>query len=212
MKMAEIIRLRNSPHDEAQELLPWLVNGTLDREETERVEAHLAECAECRAELEAERRLASAVASTALDCDSGWEAMQRRLEGEPAARPAPPPLWRRRIPVGWAVASPLAVAAALALIFVNVTPRQPVQGEYRALGAAPVAQPANVVVQFAPATKLADMQGALQLVDARLVDGPTATGAYLLHVDQNKRELALKELRDNKAIALAEPIDQPARE
>lgn len=210
--MAEIIRLRNNPHDEVQELLPWLVNGTLDPEEAERVEAHLLECAQCRLELEAEERLAALVASTPLDCDSGWENMQRRMEGEVAARSAPAGLWRRPIPIGWAVVSPLAAAATLAIILVNVTPRQPVEPQYRALGAVPTAQPANLVVQFAPATKLSDVQGLLGSVDARVVDGPTSTGAYLLHVDRNKRELALKALRDNQAISLAEPIDQPARE
>jgi hypothetical protein len=210
--MAEIIRLRNNPHDEVQELLPWLVNGTLDPGEAERIEAHLAECAECRTELEAERKLAAAVASTPLDCDSGWESMQRRMEGEVSAGSAPAPLWRRPIPIGWAVASPFAAAAALALIFVNVGPRQPADPQYRALGSPATTEPANLVVQFTPATKLSDVQGLLHSVDARVVDGPTATGAYLLRVDQSKRELALKELRDDQAIALAEPIDQPARE
>ena len=210
--MAEIIRLRNSPHDEVQELLPWLVNGTLGPEEAERVEAHLAECNDCRAELESERKLAAVVAGTPLDCESGWESMQRRMEREISVGPVPAALWRKRVPIGWAVASPLAAAAALALIFVNVTPKQPADAQYRALGSAATTEPANLVVQFTPATKLSDVQGLLQSVDARLVDGPTATGAYLLRVDQSKRELALKALRDNQAIALAEPIDQPARE
>ena len=43
--MAQIIHFRGSPHDEVQELLPWFVNGTLDTDEAERVEAHLASCA-----------------------------------------------------------------------------------------------------------------------------------------------------------------------
>ena len=210
--MAEIIRLRNNPHDEVQELLPWLVNGTLDPEEVQRVEAHLTECAQCRAELEAEEQLAAVVASTPLDCESGWESMRRQMDREVSAGPVPARLWRRRIPVGWAVASPLAAAAAIALVFVNVTPKQAADPQYRALGAATSAQPANLVVQFAPATKLSDIQGLLGSVDARVVDGPTATGAYLLRVDQSKRELALKHLRDSQVIALAEPIDQPARE
>jgi hypothetical protein len=33
----------------------------------------------------------------------------------------------------------------------------------------------------------------------------------MLRVDQAKREVALKRLRDNEAIALAEPIDGAAR-
>ena len=210
--MAEIIRLRSSPHDDVQELLPWLVNGTLSPEEASRVGKHLDQCPECRAVLEAERRLGGAVASLPLDCDSGWERMKERLELDRAVRVRPaPPLWRRSVPLAWAVGSPLAAAAAVALVFLNVTPTQPVEPQYRALGTIQVAQPANLVVQFEPATRIGDMQAALQSVDARFVDGPTETGAYLLRVDQTRRELALKRLRDNQAIALAEPIDAAGR-
>lgn len=211
--MAEIIKLRNNPHEEVQELLPWLVNGTLNHDEVAFVEAHLADCAECQGELAAERQLAAAIESSPIDSEAAWERMEQRLEA--AARPQFRPLaswWRKRVPIGWAVASPVAAAAALALVVVNVPARQPVEPQYRALGAPDAAQTPNLIVQFQPATRVSDMQGALQSVDARLVDGPTETGAYLLHVDQAKRELALKQLRDNQEIALAQPIDGPARE
>jgi hypothetical protein len=211
--MAEIIQLRSGPHDEVQQLLPWLVNGTLAPDEAARVEAHLADCAECRGELVAERQLAAAVQSISLDSEGDWERLEQRLNGEAPARIRPfTAVWRKRVPLGWAVASPFAVAAAFALVFVNVTPRQPAEPQYRALGSTAAMPTANLVVQFQPATRVSDMQGALESVNARMVDGPTGTGAYLLRVDQPKRELALKTLRDNQAIALAEPIDAPARE
>jgi len=38
-------------HAEAWALLPWLANGRLGAEDREWVEAHVAGCAECRAEL-----------------------------------------------------------------------------------------------------------------------------------------------------------------
>ena len=212
--MAEIIRLRGTPHDEVQELLPWFVNGTLASDAVERVEAHISECAECRSDVDAERRLARGIASLPLDSDSGWEAMERRLapDSAPAIRP-PSGMWRKRVPLGWAVASPFAAAAAVALVFVNASPVRPVQQqEYRALASADMTQSANLVVQFAPDTRARDIQSTLVAVNARLVDGPTDTGAYMLRVDQAKRELALKRLRDNQAIALAEPIDGAARQ
>jgi hypothetical protein len=213
--MAEIIRLRSSPHDDVKELLPWLVNGSLTPTETERAEAHLAECADCRADLAAERQLAEAVVMLPLDCGSGWQRMRQRLDlGAPARIRSAPTLWRKRVPLAWALTSPFAAAAAVALVFLNVTvPQQiPVQPQYRALGSADVTQPANLVVQFEPGTRLSDLQGALQEADARLVDGPTETGAYLLRVDLARREMALKRLRDSQAIALAEPIDAAARQ
>jgi hypothetical protein len=211
--MAEIIRLRTTPHDEAEALLPWFVNGTLHSAEIERVEAHLIDCADCRAALAAERQLAAGVATIQLDTSSSWERMKQRLDlGAPAQFRPVEPLWRRRVPAGWAIASPFAAAAAVALLFVNVAPERPAEPQYHALSAPANIQPANLVVQFEPSTRVSDMQRALGSVDARLVDGPTETGAYLLRVDQGRRELALKRLRDSDAIALAEPIDAPARQ
>ena len=211
--MAEIIQLRSGAHDEVQQLLPWFVNGTLAAEETARVEAHLVDCAECQGELVAERQLAAAVQSSSLDSEADWERLERRLNAVAPARIRPfADVWRKRVPLGWALASPFAAAAAFALVFVNVSPRQRVEPQYRALSSTAAMPTANLVVQFQPGTRISDMQGALHAVDARMVDGPTGTGAYLLRVDQGKRELALKTLRDNQAIALAEPIDAPSRE
>lgn len=209
--MAQIIHFRGSPHDEVQELLPWFVNGTLDTDEAERVEAHLASCAECRGELAAERQLAEGIANLPVDVESSWEGLQERLDAQAVGRlQPPPPVWRRPVPLVWAVAGPVAAAAGVALFFVNVPLQTAPTAQYRALGSSNVLQTANLIVQFEPNVRVRDMQLALSSSDARLVDGPTQTGAYLLRVDQSQRELALKRLRDNDAVALAEPIDGAA--
>jgi hypothetical protein len=210
--MAQIIHFRGSPHDEVQELLPWFVNGTLEADEAERVEAHLAGCAECRGELAAERQLAEGIANLPVDVESSWEGLQQRLDAEAVVRvQAAPPVWRKPVPLVWALAAPVAAAAAVALFFVNIPLQTPAEPQYRALGSSNTLQSANLIVQFEPNTRVHDMQLALSSSDARLVDGPTETGAYLLRVDPSRRELALKRLRDNDAIALAEPIDGAAR-
>lgn len=211
--MAEIIHLRKNPHEEVQELLPWFVNGTLDQGELEQVEAHLAECPECRAELTAERQLAAAIESSPADTEGAWERMEQRLDAKAAQSITPAPsLLGKRVPVGWAIAGPIAASVAVAAVMLTITPRTVTEPQYRALSAAQAPAAANLIIQFQPATQVRDMQAALQSVDARLVDGPTETGAYLLRVDGSKRPFALKQLRDNQAIALAEPIDGPARE
>ena len=48
-------------HAEAWALLPWLANGRIAPEDREWVEAHVAGCAECRAELAAQRLVVSQV-------------------------------------------------------------------------------------------------------------------------------------------------------
>jgi hypothetical protein len=147
-----------------------------------------------------------------VDVDSSWSNIEQRLQAEQPNVIRPDVWWRRKVPVAWAVASPLAAAAAMALVFVNVNPAQPVNQEYRALGAPTVSRSANVVVLFEANSREKDMRAALDAADARLVDGPTETGAYLGLVDGAKRERALKSQRDSNAIALAEPIDGPAHQ
>ena len=44
-------------HAEAWALLPWLANGRIESADREWVEAHVAACAECRAELAAQRKV-----------------------------------------------------------------------------------------------------------------------------------------------------------
>ena len=53
----------NRVHQETWGLLPWLANGRADAAQRDRAEAHLAECADCRAELAREQRLSAAKAT-----------------------------------------------------------------------------------------------------------------------------------------------------
>lgn len=207
--MAEIIQLRKNPHDEAQELLPWFVNGSLAPDEARRVEAHRAGCDECRSDLSFERQLAAAVADFSFEAEGAWERMRQLVNNGPASASAGGRWLRKRISVAWAAAAPLAAAAALGLVVVNVGAKPPLEPQYRGLATTTGTQKPNLIVQFGPATRVGDMERLLELSDARLVDGPTVTGAYLLRVDAGKRALALEKLRDNRAVSLAEPIDAP---
>ena len=211
--MADIIRLRGSPHEETQRLLPWLINGTLAAEEAAAVDSHLAECAQCRADLLSEQALAGAVARLPADVEASWAAMDRRLEQITDRGPyrASTRWFRRRVPMGWVAAAPLAAAAAIALVFLNIAPPPEPAGEYRALGATTAgARTGNLVVLFSDGTSERQMRETLVAAEARLIDGPTVTGAYVLNVDEAKRDQALKQLRDSASIALAEPIDGKA--
>jgi anti-sigma factor RsiW len=48
-------------HAEAWALLPWLANGRIQASDREWVEAHVAVCAECRAEVAAQRMMSTAM-------------------------------------------------------------------------------------------------------------------------------------------------------
>jgi anti-sigma factor RsiW len=208
-------------HDEAQRLLPWLLTGRLDDAERAMVQAHLAACPRCQGELGWERRLQACYAELQADADTerGLAAMHQRLQrpprrgGWPAGR-----AWARRLQAAWRAAwrapaaglrGVLALQAAMILLLAAglFAALQPREAPYRALGAAATPAHANAVVRFRPeATDLAVRQ-ALQGSGARVVDGPTVSGAYLLRLPAVERDNALKRLRGDSAVLLAESLE-----
>lgn len=124
------------------------------------------------------------------------------------------PRWLR-----WAALAQCVIIAGLALLLARPGPET--AGEYRAMGASDASQMTgsadgtsngaagvgNVVVIFAPGASEQDLRRVLQAQDARIVDGPTVTGAYVLSIPAAERARALSALRANDAIKLAEPLD-----
>jgi hypothetical protein len=211
--MAEIFSLRPSEHDAVQKLMPWFVNGTLSAAEAGRVESHLAECGECREDLAFERQLARGVAELPLNADDGWKAMQLRMaeEAPPVRATGTVRLLRRRVPVGWAMAGSLAASVALALVVVGLRPSAAPQQTYHTLGSAAADTQGQVVVLFRPDTTAQQMQVILTAQNARLVDGPTSAGAYVLHLDSGTPAGAIKALRQSSQVVLAEPLANDGR-
>jgi anti-sigma factor RsiW len=217
--MTDIIPFDRDPHQAIQELLPWYVTDTLDADEAAMVEAHLKTCEVCRAELQADRALNAMAAAAPSDADRGWAELKSRVERE--ASPRRPSLRRRLLAPsrrrgeaieglvrrrgGWAVA---ANAASLMLIvgFAWIW-AHPQQAQYHALSAAKADTAGNVVVMFKPTTSEQQMREMLRSAKARLVDGPTSSDAYVLHVAQGERAASLATLRTNDHVILAVPID-----
>jgi len=82
-------------HAEAWALLPWLANGRIAAEDREWVETHVQGCAECRAEIAAQRMVATQVyrddspAPAASDEQRSFNKLWARIEAsESAATPA----------------------------------------------------------------------------------------------------------------------------
>lgn len=213
--LSNVIKLHGDPHEQTQALLPWYVNGTLDAAEAAMVEAHLVACAECREELQFERAMGSRIGGLSMDVEQGWAAMRQRLETAMDETPAPAlttatarviPFLRRRVTLGWAIAGQ-AAAAALVLVAVGSLRQAPSPAEYHVLGAAGAAQAGNMVVLFRPETAERDIRALLDGAQARVVEGPLTTGAWVLHVDGTRRDAAVAQLRASPRIALAEPLD-----
>ena len=206
--MGTIIPLHGDPHDRAQQLLPWYVNGTLEPGEKALVEEHLSACADCRAELASEERLASLVSAVPPAPEGQWEALRRRALASP--RPA---IVQRRQARRWAVGPGrlgLIAASYVALIGLLVAlygQLRSERSEYHTLSAPAATPRGNLLVAFRPETSERDLRRALQAVGARIVNGPTAGNAYVLAVAPDRLASATAQLRAQGAIALAQPID-----
>ncbi len=219
--MGKIIALSRGQHLETQSLLPWYVSRRLDASECARVEAHLAECPECRADAVSERRLAAEWASIPVETEANWLRLRERLIRDDAerARAATFPRFAEIVrhalergrswfpTMGWA----LAVGQGIALVAFAMSVRAPTPSPlYHALGAAQAPSNGNVLVMFDPAVSERRFRDAILANHARIVDGPTATGAWVLHVPADERAAILVGLRARPDVALAQPIDPGA--
>ena len=203
-----------TPHDEAEELLPWYANGQLDESDRAKVDAHLSSCAYCRKQLALERRLIDDFHSVTPEVESGWARLRNRIDRPAAAATIMRPARPGPLAEAWAFLTRPAIAALAAaqLAFVVIAGATLIslgQPAYHTLGSPPAPAAGNVIVMFrADATEL-DIRNVLRSSGASLVDGPTPANAYLLHVAPKRRELALRRLQSDDSVQLAQPIDGP---
>ena len=221
----KLLQFGGSAHDEALRLLPWRLNGTLEADERAFVDAHVQGCRHCQAELEALRRVQAACERTddeALPPPAFARLRARIAAGEP--RSAAP--WRARlsrVAGGWRQAprwlrGAVAAQAALLLVFVaawwlQAPPAAPPPA-YRTLGdgVAAAAAPGEVrlLLVFAPDTDQGTTRRLLRASGARIVDGPSDAGAYVVAVDARRAAAARDALRAAGGVQLVEVLEPGA--
>ena len=213
--MARVIQLDTDEHQAVQSLLPWYVNGTLDEDELALVKGHVSRCTRCQADVAWQERLRAPDLSADdlamhADVDRAWAQLSRRLAiGKPARRPRP-----HALPMKWLASRwfPLTVATqgALVLVLAFAWLGAPREDPFRALGAAPTALTANVLVVFRPSVSEAQIRRVLRASHAQLVGGPTVTDAYLLHMNSLSPG-ELDRLRHDAAVLRAESLEGDPR-
>ena len=203
----QVLRFDAAAHKVVDALLPWYVNGTLEGEELEGVQRHLRECALCRQEAEWLRELyeACAVAEAAPGKSNAFRKLRSRLEAPSSSRRVGgDTTWNRTGWTRWALAASLGVAVIFGAALLQ---DKSAPALYRTLGASGGTEPAgSMVVVFDPATTEADLRRILRKADARLVDGPTQTNAYVIQVPADAQQNAMRTLRAEHAVVLVEPL------
>jgi hypothetical protein len=207
---ARVLPLDSDEHRQAQELLPWFVNKTLDGAEAAQVAAHLAHCARCQADASAQAalRVLPDDAEAASTVERDWARLHSRL-GAPAKLPgasmlAARPWWKRGLVLGVAVQSVVLLGLGAALLGVSMRSEP-----YRALGAAPTAVEANAVAVFRADATEQQMRAALRAAGARIVGGPTITDAYLLRLNDRDAQAVVR-LRAQPGVLSVESLQGEA--
>jgi len=215
-----VVQLGTDQHQKVQALLPWYVGAMLDEEERAHVEAHIAECPRCQAELAWEREVQAAYAQSSTPgvgpaADQGFALLRERIAADASPRQDRGLFARlkaqwREIPVWtrWTVAGQcVAVAALTSMLLIALAP----DPGFRALGepasASGAAAGGNLIVRFRPEATEQEMRRVLRESEARLVYGPTATDAYLLAVPAGLESEAVKRLRKEHTVLLVESLN-----
>lgn len=197
-----VLRFEGSAHAEADRLLPWLVNGTLEGEELAMVRAHLDECAACRRELAWLHSLQAACTEQAPA--RPLPAPRRLRHRARASKDASGQRRNRRGWQQWLIAAQAGALLALGAAWLQGS--HPVAAPYHAL-AAPAAARDHLVVVFDPALSEMRLRRLLQACDARVVDGPTAAGAWVLSVPAARAATIREALRGAPGVTLVERLD-----
>jgi len=207
-------RVDPAVHRKIEILLPWYANGTLSASELARVEAHLAECPECRREAdsccELARALGEADAAAPSPHPIGLRRLLARIEAEEERRlahrfragydrlrslfTATPGLVRQVMAVQLlALAGLSAALMSLGTPGPEVGAPPPEPHLYRTLSDPPpaaadaAATPALILrVVFAEDLTEGEMRRLLLALHAEITGGPSPLGAYTLRIPEDR--------------------------
>jgi hypothetical protein len=205
-----VVQLEDAAHQSTQSVLPWLLNGSLQGEERQRAESHLAECPRCQREAAWLRQVGTAYDALEMEpeLEGAFDKLRPHLE--------PRSTWRERMLAPfrqlvhdaqswtrWTVA--VQSCALLALAVVLVANREP-EKTYITLGAPAAAATGNAVVQFDPAIGEARVRSILAAHGARIVNGPVGT-SWVLALPSADGE-SMRTLRAEAGVVLAAPLQE----
>lgn len=218
-------------HRRLAELVPWYVNGTLEREEHDLVAEHVSTCRECQDAVAQCQTLATAVQSTRVAASTpAPDRLERLLATIDALEDTATPQagWRARWhagmewlrdliqltpgPVRWglAVQAALLIAVLGAAVWSGaLSPQAP----YHTL-AQDTTRPgrqALIHVVFAEDISEREMRTLLGRIQGKIVDGPSAVGLYTVAVPASAPDQVapvLTMLRADPKVRLAEPVSR----
>jgi hypothetical protein len=177
-------------HAEAWALLPWLANGRIQATDREWVEAHVAGCEECRAEVAAQRMIATAMnrgatpETAATDEQRSFNRLWARIEASESAAPATAaadavrPTMRSSRTVRWLAAAVVIQGFGLALFGFNALRSSSDDIITVADAWGPPRNAPAVRIVFAPDASIATINTLLTHQGLSIVSGPGTAGNF----------------------------------
>jgi len=178
-------------HAEAWALLPWLATGRIAPEDREWVESHVSSCAECRAELTAQRMIATQVqrdggvspAPAASDEQRSFNKLWARVEASEAATPAVDARGavgasRSSRTVRWLAAAVVVQAIGLGVLGVSLRGSGTPDNFETVAKAEPRINAPAVRLVFAPSASMSTINTLLSHQGLSIVSGPGAAGNF----------------------------------
>lgn len=199
-----VLRFEGSVHTEAERLLPWLVNGTLQDDELALVQQHLGECPTCRHDLVWLRSLQAACIEEAAPADNPEHSLRRLHRRLDSARVDTLRSRVRRRPwLHWAIAAQAVLILVLGVALLDET--RPSMPAYHTLGAVQAASEQLVVV-FDPTISEAQLRRLMRASEAHIVYGPTEAGAWVISVPAAHAKTVREALRAAPGVMLVEDL------
>lgn len=219
-------------HKRAAQLIPWLVNDTLEPKASAWLREHLQGCERCRADFEEQRQVYQAMHAEGpllFAAEPSFHKLLPRLRSDlpgagdlPARRSARPrtdsttrgarSAVRATAPVRWLAAAALIEALALGAgaYFWASASRTPAPAYFTLTSPAPSFRGGEQVhVIFKRDLSLGELQTLLHSVGAHIIDGPTDADVYTLgfppQIDAGTVEKRIVALRARAAVLFAEP-------
>ncbi len=206
------------PHEQAMELLPWLINNSLSNDERVVVLDHAKYCVVCRREIEHLEHL-----QDSIECLSGPVPIpgpdMRNINARIDSWIDRQNFIRQSFSwIGGFFLSPWRMAYVAQTVLLVVLGAVLLWPESRDADYTTLTQSQELAVGhyvrvvFSPELTFAKQQALLDDLELRIVDGPTDRGVYTLATANSmaveERDVALKQLSNNPGVIFAQPVNQ----
>jgi len=162
------------------ELLPWLVNGTLSGSERHDVEQHLEFCTQCQQEIALLEQMRTEIkeTSTSSPGEIGLNRLLNKIQNEQTAPDARPQTHTSAWRTAFAIAASLIIFIQAGLLL---------DSWYLSKPMVPLAGPQTyglvLQVSFVPTATEAQIREVITGVHATFIDGPSSLGLYHIRLD-----------------------------